>query len=211
MRMLISFLISAPMIFMIFLVMAHLAPTNAKTTIPIERPEIPTLKNPTYDPNIDDKEPRPEIKKQPQVKMPEPDINVISDEVTTEVELPALPDLPQGETGFDGIFSQPTTQSAGERMKGSHEAVPWMISEPRWPLNVKTSGKVRFCFTVNTDGRVSNIKLVHSEPGRVFVKTARKALRKWKFKPEVDNGINVARDDMCYTMNFEYSDADEHQ
>lgn len=201
MRIFVSFLISAPMIFLIFIVMAHLAPSEANDdTTPEWQPIDFTA--PKYDYDLSTKEPRPEPTQPPEPVMPKINEHSFPDETPPVVVMPVQPTLPSTPTDFAQSF--PTTGNPGdtERMKGSHEAIPWMITEPRWPLNANTDGKVRFCFTVNVDGRVSNIKLVHSEPGRVFVREARKALRKWKFRPEVEDGQNIARDNMCYTMSF---------
>lgn len=200
MRMLGSFLISAPTIFMIFLLMAHLAPSNATqpTTPPWEPIDLP---NPKFDDTLKpkDREPLPEEPQQPKMPIPDPESPPVK--LPPEVTLPTKIDLPDT-PDHEGTRFLSTKLPGEEKVEGSRQAIPWMITEPIWPLNAKSGGTTKFCFTVNADGSVSNIKLVESKPGRVFVRSARKALRKWKFRPEVENGVNVARDNMCYTMKF---------
>ena len=55
-------------------------------------------------------------------------------------------------------------------------------------------GWVKVIFTVEPDGSVSSPKVVESKPPRVFDSSALRAIKKWKFKPKVVNGIAVSQD-----------------
>ena len=55
-------------------------------------------------------------------------------------------------------------------------------------------GWVKVKFIVEPDGSVSSPKVVQSKPPRVFDSSALRAIKKWKFKPKVVNGIAVSQD-----------------
>lgn len=46
-------------------------------------------------------------------------------------------------------------------------------------------------FTVGSDGSVSNATVVGAEPTRIFNNAALNAIRRWTFKPKLDNGKAV--------------------
>ena len=48
-------------------------------------------------------------------------------------------------------------------------------------------------FTVEADGSVSSPKIMESKPPRVFDTAALRAIKKWKFKPKVVNGVAVTQ------------------
>ncbi len=57
---------------------------------------------------------------------------------------------------------------------------------PDYPLHAKNSrltGKVVLEFQISSDGTVSNVVVVTSEPEGVFDDAAVKAVSKWRFKP----------------------------
>ncbi len=65
---------------------------------------------------------------------------------------------------------------------------------PVAPLSVptKTSGYVVVMFSINENGRVSDISVVESSPPGVFDAAAMNAVRKWIYEPRKENGIAVA-------------------
>lgn len=64
---------------------------------------------------------------------------------------------------------------------------------PRQALMDGTEGYVRFEVLIGTDGRVLDVKVTEAEPGRVFVREALRAVRRWIFKPRVVDGVPVER------------------
>ena len=62
---------------------------------------------------------------------------------------------------------------------------------PRYPRSAERrniSGWVDVVFTVTTDGSVSDIEVIGSEPGDTFVDSATRAVEKWEFEPVVEDG-----------------------
>ena len=57
---------------------------------------------------------------------------------------------------------------------------------PSAALRDGQSGQVLVEFTVNTDGSVSNPRVVRAEPARVFDRAALAAVRRWRFQPVSD-------------------------
>lgn len=89
------------------------------------------------------------------------------------------------------------------------EAIPLMITEPRWPrkaLMDGIEGFVRLCFTILPSGKAANVIIKDSKPRRLFNRAAQRAVYKWKFKPSVVDGKAVEQKDMCYTMLFKLED-----
>lgn len=54
---------------------------------------------------------------------------------------------------------------------------------PREAARAGRSGEVQVEFTVGTDGSVSNVRVVRSEPGTIFDRAAITAVRRWRFQP----------------------------
>jgi protein TonB len=50
---------------------------------------------------------------------------------------------------------------------------------------------VELVFRVDEDGRVSDVEVVESEPEGLFVRTAVRAVKRWRFRPATRNGVPV--------------------
>ena len=67
---------------------------------------------------------------------------------------------------------------------------------PRYPRSAERrniSGWVDVVFTVNTNGSVSDVEIIGSEPGDTFVDSATRAVEKWEFEPVVEDGQVVEK------------------
>jgi periplasmic protein TonB len=66
--------------------------------------------------------------------------------------------------------------------------------QPDYPPDAyrsRSQGWVEVEFTVGADGSVSNAAVVNAEPSRVFNSAALNAIKRWTFKPKMDNGKAV--------------------
>ena len=131
---------------------------------------------------------RPEPPKKP----PPPDL--VTPELQAPPQAPNLdiefPDIAVP-TDFKGAFLGP--QNAG----GNSQVVPLVRINPQYPRNellAGVEGWVKVRFTVEPDGSVSSPKVIQSKPPRVFDTAALRAIKKWKFKPKVVNGVAVQQD-----------------
>lgn len=76
------------------------------------------------------------------------------------------------------------------------DVVPIVRTDPQWPreaLIERTGGWVEVEFTILPDGSVENPVVTDSEPPRLFDRSARRAILRWKFKPRIVDGEAVAR------------------
>lgn len=76
----------------------------------------------------------------------------------------------------------------------SHPAELVRAVQPDYPPDAyrsRAQGWVEVEFTVGADGSVSNASVVNSEPSRIFNNAALNAIKRWTFKPKMDNGKAV--------------------
>jgi periplasmic protein TonB len=76
----------------------------------------------------------------------------------------------------------------------SHPAELVRAVQPDYPPDAyrsRAQGWVEVEFTVGADGSVNNATVVGSEPSRIFNNAALNAIRRWTFKPKLDNGKAV--------------------
>ena len=67
---------------------------------------------------------------------------------------------------------------------------------PKYPRGAErrsVSGWVDVVFTVATDGTVTYVEVIGSQPGDTFVTSATKAVEKWRFEPVVEDGVVVEK------------------
>jgi protein TonB len=76
------------------------------------------------------------------------------------------------------------------------EAIPIQRVDPQYPqqaLMDGAEGYVNFEVLIGTDGTVLEVRVTEAAPGRIFVHSAVRAVRRWKFKPRVVDGVPVER------------------
>jgi len=79
---------------------------------------------------------------------------------------------------------------------GVREAVAIRKPPPVYPRKAAKTGQegwVKVEFTVTTDGKVKDPKVVSSRPRRVFDRSALKAISRWRFRPRTVDGKPVTR------------------
>jgi protein TonB len=84
----------------------------------------------------------------------------------------------------------PAPTPAGE----SHAAELVRAVQPDYPPDAyrsRAQGWVEVEFTVGADGAVSNAQVVTAEPSRIFNSAAINAVKRWTFKPKMENGKAV--------------------
>ncbi len=85
------------------------------------------------------------------------------------------------------------------------EAIPWVVIQPQYPRKAAMDGVQGFVtleFTVQPDGSPKDVRVINSNPRRMFDRAALRAVYKWKFKPRVEDGIAIEQHNMRYTMEF---------
>ena len=130
---------------------------------------------------------------------------------------PPKPQAPEPETNNDtgGLtFNMPGVQLAGANAGISApgagfgrdgDATPIVRIEPKYPIQAARDGKegwVTLSFTINEIGGVEDVEVVEAEPKRIFDKEARRALRKWKYKPKVVDGKAMRQPGLTVRLDF---------
>lgn len=85
------------------------------------------------------------------------------------------------------------------------DATPIVRIEPKYPIQAARDGKegyVILSFTINEVGGVEDVKVIEAQPKRIFNKEAKRALRKWKYKPKVVDGKAQRRPGLTVQLDF---------
>lgn len=85
------------------------------------------------------------------------------------------------------------------------DARPIVRVNPKYPMNALRSGIqgwVKLAFDISEIGQVVNVKVVDSEPKRIFDKAARQALRKWKYRAKLIDGKQVKQHNFTVQLDF---------
>ena len=64
---------------------------------------------------------------------------------------------------------------------------------PRAAQRRNITGSVDLVFTVNSDGRVTEVSVIAAEPSKTFNQAAMTAVSKWEFEPVIENGVAVSK------------------
>lgn len=171
-----------------------------------QQPNVKPMPTPIINLVFDYKEPpiieRTQLKPQPEPKpVPQP--------VNKKVDLD--PDPQFIVPGSLGSFSPPrvTNPTINPYSTSSTEARPIVRIEPKYPLDAARDGVegwVRLSFSITANGSVDNISVLEAEPKRIFDRAAKKALSKWKYKPNMLKGQASTQDGLMVMLEFKLSD-----
>lgn len=130
---------------------------------------------------------------------------------------PPKPQAPEPEVNNDSgglTFNMPGVQLAGATAGISApgagfgrdgDATPIVRIEPKYPIQAARDGKegwVKLSFSINEIGGVEDVTVIDAEPKRIFDKEARRALRKWKYKPKVVDGKPLRQTGLSVQLDF---------
>ncbi|MGJ8682091.1 TonB family protein [Paraglaciecola sp.] len=85
------------------------------------------------------------------------------------------------------------------------DARPIVRIPPKYPLDAAKEGIegwVKLSFSVSNSGTVENIQILDAQPKRIFNKSAKRALAKWKYKPNIANGVSQSQDNLTVMLEF---------
>lgn len=196
-RLIVSILLGGVIAFILFVVMAELIsnsgrpPPDAGETVIIDivmaTPDDATQLRQRVPPP-----PPPPPKQPPKIEPVEPDV--------TDVDTDGLSfNMPSVDVGGASV----NIGSVGAMRDG--DATPIVRIEPKYPVQAARDGKegwVRLSFTINEAGGVEDVEVLEAQPKRVFDREAKRALRKWKYKPNIVDGKPTKQFNMKVQLDF---------
>lgn len=184
-RFIASLFLGAAVAFALFVVMAKLVENDGEASETPEPPPVIDIIMSAPDESTNTRvrrppPPPPPPQEPPKVELVEPDA--------------AEPDA----NGFSLNVPGVDTGSVGVNIGGlggmmrDGDAQPIVRIDPKYPPQAAREGKegwVRLSFTINEVGGVEDVTVIEAEPKRIFDREATRALRKWKYRPKVVDGV----------------------
>ena len=131
---------------------------------------------------------------------------------TIKPETPVDPN--DGGEGIDIAIEIPDTalgnKGIGELTMSGGEARPLVRINPKYPIDAARDGIegwVKLIFDIDASGQVVNVKVIDANPKRTFNREAIRALRKWKYKPNVVDGKPVMQTGLQVVLDFNMDQA----
>lgn len=109
-------------------------------------------------------------------------------------------------SGFSSVIEIVTDGPTLLTGLGEKMATPLVRVEPRFPVDALRqgiSGWVVLNFSIDETGSVSDIQVISAEPRSVFDREAIRALRRWKYQPQIINGKAVKQENLQVQLDFQ--------
>jgi len=183
-RFIVSILLGASIAFGLFVIMAKLVQNDGKAQEALPPPPV-----------IDIVMQKPDDEVQSRVRKPPPPPPPPQEPPKVELVEPAQAD--PNSQGFSLSIPSVDTGGISNAVGGiggmrDGDAAPIVRIPPDYPPQAARDGKegwVRLSFTINEVGGVEDVEVVDADPKRVFDRNAKRALRKWKYRPQIVDGI----------------------
>ncbi|WMN60940.1 energy transducer TonB [Pseudoalteromonas xiamenensis] len=180
-----------------FALMQHLISQDNTRTLVNEKMPVALLLSAQTDSEVKKKSkvltPPPRIKPMP------PRATEVPEETSSTTELGIID---AGDIRIDNVlirdFGQPN----------NYDANPIVRITPNYPLQAARDGLegwVKLSFSISEIGAVVDANVIASEPAKVFDREALKALKRWKYRPKVQNGSAVIQENQTVVLEFSLS------
>ena len=182
-KFIVSILLGAAIAFGLFVIMAKLVQNDGKAQESLPPPPV-----------IDIVMQKPDDEVQTRVRKPPPPP---PPQEPPKVELVEPAQADPNSTGFSLSIPSVDTGGISNAVGGiggmrDGDAAPIVRIPPDYPPQAARDGKegwVRLSFTINEVGGVEDVEVLDADPKRVFDRNAKRALRKWKYRPQIVDGV----------------------
>lgn len=89
---------------------------------------------------------------------------------------------------------------------GSGNVTPVFRVQPLYPMSAQRrgiEGWVEVEFAIDKNGHVTNPQIIDSQPKKIFDRAVLRAISRWRYQPQMFDGVPVMRDGMRVLINFE--------
>ena len=143
------------------------------------------------------------VPEKPETPEPPPEAKPMASQTQTSM---ATPQSNMPPIGLDSSISGLAINAPSfADFTGNQQAMPLYRVEPRYPSKAMKRGAEGFVvmsFTIDVQGRPTNVKVTDAKPRRMFEREAVKALKKWKYQPKVVDGKAIAQVGQTVKLEF---------
>jgi protein TonB len=198
MRLIISILLGAAIAFILFVVMAKLISNSSRPAESVPPAPVIDIVMDTPDDSTQTRSrvpppPPPPPQQPPKLQPVEPDVQEANTDGLS-FNMPAV-DIGGASVDIGGVGA----------MTRDGDATPIVRIEPKYPVQAARDGKegwVKLSFTINEVGGVEDVTVLEADPKRIFDREAKRALKKWKYKPKVEDGKPMKQFNMKVQLDF---------
>lgn len=147
------------------------------------------------------------VPKQPKTPEPPPQVEpMVSQTPLATANVPVVPDL-NLDVAISGIaVTTPQFDTLEvQELANNQQVMPLYRVQPSFPdkaLRRGIEGYVTVSFTIDPQGRPTDIQITDANPRRMFDREAIKALRRWKYQPKIVNGQAVSQVGQSIKLEF---------
>lgn len=197
-RFIASIFLGAFVAFSLFVLMAKLIQNDGIANKPIDAPPVIDIIMADPDENTNTRVRRPPPPPPPPQEPPKVEM-IVPDEAETDSTGFSL-NIPGIDTGSVGV----NIGGIGAMMRDG-DATPIVRIDPKYPPEAARDGRegwVELSFTINEVGGVEDVDVLEADPKRIFDREAKRALRKWKYRPKVVDGIAQKQTGLKVRLDF---------
>lgn len=145
-------------------------------------------------------------KRQQQPKTPVMTLSKQTNQTLTTVKVPTPTGPTLGPSDF-ALIGGPVIGNTARRADQGY--MPFVKVQPLYPEEARErelEGWVDMLITVTKNGSVTNPRVTHAQPPSVFNRAAISCVKKWKYRPKIENGIAVAVNNVKARVTFQLTD-----
>ena len=179
--------------FLLFALMQQLIGTDAVSTRPVLIPIDNELPEPRKD-----SQPNTIVRTLPEPEKPMPRPESFTPDATGDAG-------PLVELSVDPVVPAPGLEATGDFMRLDKTATALVRIDPKYPTQAAKDGIegwVKLSFSIDTSGAVIDVQVLDAEPKRIFDREAIRALKAWKYQPQMKDGKPIAQQGMQVQLDF---------